>query len=128
MVIKLNRNSIFSKLFLRILLSNQDIRPCAIPRVPPDDNRITPNTAGGQFGQCKMMQENWKMTETLANGYSSESTQRELSNEYRHDRVLMVFQKSLPPCALDESIVSIGRVNVSIPTSAMHHRATVALS
>ena len=32
------------------------------------------------------------MTETLANGYSSESTQRELSNEYQHDRVLMVFK------------------------------------
>ena len=31
------------------------------------------------------------MTETLANGYSSESTQRELSNEYQHDRVSMVF-------------------------------------
>ena len=28
-----------------------------------------------------------KMTETLAHGYSSESTQRELSNEYEHDRV-----------------------------------------
>ena len=28
-----------------------------------------------------------KMAETLANGYSSESTQRELSNEYQHDRV-----------------------------------------
>ena len=32
------------------------------------------------------------MTETLANGYSSESTQRELSNEYQHDRVRMVFK------------------------------------
>ena len=32
------------------------------------------------------------MTETLANGYSSESTQRELSNEYQHDRVYMVFK------------------------------------
>ena len=31
------------------------------------------------------------MTETLANGYSFESTQRELSNEYQHDRVQMVF-------------------------------------
>ena len=30
------------------------------------------------------------MTETLANGYSSESTQRELSNEYQHDRVQMI--------------------------------------
>ena len=32
------------------------------------------------------------MTETLANGYSSESTQRGLSNEYQHDRVSMVFR------------------------------------
>ena len=32
------------------------------------------------------------MTETLAYGYSSESTQRELSNEYPHDRVKMVFK------------------------------------
>ena len=34
------------------------------------------------------------MSETLAHGYSSESTQRELSNEYHHDRVLDGFQKS----------------------------------
>ena len=27
------------------------------------------------------------MTETLVHGYSSESTQREQSNEYQHDRV-----------------------------------------
>ena len=39
-----------------------------------------------------MMQKSWKMTETLANGYSYESTQRELSNEYQHDRVWMVFK------------------------------------
>ena len=32
------------------------------------------------------------MTETLANGYSSESTQQELSNDYQHDRVKMVFK------------------------------------
>ena len=32
------------------------------------------------------------MTETLANGYSSESTPRELSNEYQHDRVSMIFK------------------------------------
>ena len=30
------------------------------------------------------------MTETLANGYSYESTQCELSNEYQDDRVYMV--------------------------------------
>ena len=32
------------------------------------------------------------MTETLAHGYSSESTQRELCNEYQRDRVQMVFK------------------------------------
>ena len=32
----------------------------------------------------------FSMTETLAHGYSSESTQQELSNEYQHDRVSMV--------------------------------------
>ena len=32
------------------------------------------------------------MTETLANGYSSESTQRELSIKYQHDRVSMFFK------------------------------------
>ena len=34
------------------------------------------------------------MTETLPYGNSSESTQRELTNEYQQDRVKMVFQKS----------------------------------
>ena len=32
------------------------------------------------------------MTETVAHEYSSERTQRELSNEYQHDRVEMVFK------------------------------------
>ena len=32
------------------------------------------------------------MTETVANGYSSESAQQELSNEYQHGRVLMVLK------------------------------------
>ena len=49
-----------------------------------------------------MMQNNWKMTEALAHGYSFDSTQRELSNEYQHDRVSMVFKKSLRPCDLDK--------------------------
>ena len=31
------------------------------------------------------------MTETMAFGYSSESTRWEFSNEYQHDRVEMVF-------------------------------------
>ena len=38
------------------------------------------------------MQKTSKMTETLAYRYSSESTQQELSNEYQHDRVMMVFK------------------------------------
>ena len=33
------------------------------------------------------------MTETLANEYLSESTQQELSNEYQHDRVRIIFKK-----------------------------------
>ena len=48
---------------------------------------FNPYTAGGLFGQYKMMQKNWKMIETMAYGYSSESTQQELSNEYQYDRV-----------------------------------------
>ena len=39
-----------------------------------------------------MMQKTRTMTETLANGYSSESTLRELSNEYQHDRVQTGFK------------------------------------
>ena len=35
---------------------------------------------------------NLKITETMAHGYSSESTQQELSNEYQHDRVKMFFK------------------------------------
>ena len=41
---------------------------------------------GGEFGQFKMTQNTLRITETLAYGYPSESAQRELSNEYQHDR------------------------------------------
>ena len=34
----------------------------------------------------------WKMTETLAYGYSSDSSQGDISNEYQHDRVWMIFK------------------------------------
>ena len=47
------------------------------------------------------------MAETLAIWYSFESTQRELSNEYQHDRVFDGFQKSLCRCALDESSLQV---------------------
>ena len=45
------------------------------------------------------------MTETLANGYSYEVTQREPSNEYQHDRVKMVF-KNLCVLVLLEKVAS----------------------
>ena len=63
------------------------------------------------LAKYKIRQKTEKMTETLSNGYSSENTQRELSNEYQHGRVLMVQQKYLRPCALGESSLSIGGVN-----------------
>ena len=40
----------------------------------------------------KKMMQTILMTETLAHGYPSESTHRELSNEYQHDWVSMVFK------------------------------------
>ena len=48
--------------------------------------------ADGYFGQYKMIHKSSKMTENLECGYSSEGTRRELSNEYQHDRVKMVFK------------------------------------
>ena len=39
-----------------------------------------------------MIQKKLLMTETLANGNTSENTQRGLSNEYQHDRVKRVFR------------------------------------
>ena len=50
------------------------------------------------------------MTETLTHGYSSDTTLREFSNEYQHDRVL---KNVLHSCAFDESSLSIKRVNLS---------------
>ena len=35
-----------------------------------------------------------KMTEMLTNGYSYENSQRELTDEYQHDRVWMAFKKN----------------------------------
>ena len=47
---------------------------------------INPHAAGGLFGQNRMLQKSLKMTETLAHGASTESTQQELSNEYQHGK------------------------------------------
>ena len=48
---------------------------------------LNPHAAGGQFlPRHKMMQKSWKVTETLAHGYISDSgSQWELSSEYQHD-------------------------------------------
>ena len=50
-----------------------------------------------------------KMTETLAHGYSSDSTQRVLSNECRHDRVKMIFKNLCILVLWIKSSLSIGR-------------------
>ena len=47
----------------------------------------------GKFGKTKWCKIYLEITETLAHGYASESTQRELLNEYQQARVSMVFQR-----------------------------------
>ena len=51
------------------------------------------------------MQQSCKINETLANRYSSESTQQKLSKEYKHDRVYMLL-KSLCVHVLWTKLVS----------------------
>ena len=53
------------------------------------------------------------MTETLENGYSYESTQQELSNEYQHDRVWMLFTNRCILVLWTKVADSIGRVKLS---------------
>ena len=48
------------------------------------------------------------MTEPLARGYSCESTQRELSNEYQHDRVSMI-SKNLCILVLRTKVTQFGK-------------------
>ena len=54
-----------------------------------------------------MMTKIWEIPEIMANGYSSERTQRELSNEYQQDWVKMISIILLLFCALDESNLSM---------------------
>ena len=56
--------------------------------------RLTLMLLVANLANTKRYKKKRKITETLANGYSSESTRRELSNEYQDDRVSMVFQES----------------------------------
>ena len=62
------------------------------------------------------------MTEILAHGYTSGSTQQELSNEYQHDRVKMVF-KDLCIFVLWTNVASaLERVNTIIFTHGANTR------
>ena len=66
------------------------------------------------------------MIETLAHGYSSERTQRELSNEYHHDS-LNGFQTSLHPCAVDKvasALKGLTYVHQEFPHSLMTSNST----
>ena len=45
-----------------------------------------------KLANTKLCKNPEKPLKPLANGYSSESAQQELSNEYQHDRVLMVLK------------------------------------
>ena len=60
-------------------------------------------------------EKSWKMTETMAYGYSSESTQQELSNEYQHNKGLNGFQNFLLFSPMDESSLSMERVKDITP-------------
>ena len=44
------------------------------------------------LANTKVCKKTERMTETLSNGYSSESISRELSNEYQHDQGGMAFE------------------------------------
>ena len=53
------------------------------------------------------------MTESLAHGYSSESSQRELSNEYQHDRVYSLAAKS-------KNVTFDGKICYKLPSMLNH--------
>ena len=60
-----------------------------------------------------MMQKTLKITETLALGYLSESTQRALSNEYQHDKVWIVFKNLCVLVPWTRVSLSIERANMN---------------
>ena len=78
---------------------------------------VFPLAADGEFGLYNMMQKNWKMTETLTCGYSYDSTQRDISNEYQHDRVYMFFLNCLYFSTMDENSLSMERVKLTSLTT-----------
>ena len=67
------------------------------------------------------------MTKTLSFGYSSESTQRELSNEYPHERHWMIFKNLVSGVPLDERSIVIGRVFKNHCVLVLWMKVTLAL-
>ena len=66
--------------------------PCAFDESSLSIARVNPYAAGNlNLTNTNLCKKCWKMTETLANRYSSESTQRELYNKYQHNRVKIIF-------------------------------------
>ena len=71
-----------------------------------------------------MMQKTYKMTEIiLAHVCSSESTQRELSNEYQHDRVSMIFKNLCVPVLWSKVASAMEGLNQGCPNiEVLEHR------
>ena len=67
-------------------ISNVNLKIWSLSDVPKEVY-LNPYAAVGSFGQYKMMQAIWEMTETLGHWYSFVSAQNEPSIEYQHDRV-----------------------------------------
>ena len=59
----------------------------------------------------------WKMTETLAYGYSSESTQQVLFNECQHDGVQMVFKNLCVLVLWTKVVLALEGLDVSLVLS-----------
>ena len=80
------------KIFISFLLRSRS-RLTTIDRVASIIYFVIPCAGGGlNFANTKFCKKPEKLTKTLANGYSYESAQRELSNEYQYDRVQMFFR------------------------------------
>ena len=56
-------------------------------RIPGDTTSLTFMLLVANLADTELCKKPHKQAETMVNGYSSESTQRDLSNEYQHDRI-----------------------------------------
>ena len=72
-----------------------------------------------------MANKKWKITETLAHGYSSESTQWELSDKNQDDRVYMDYKNLCILVLFDESSLSIGTATLYYHFMSRHILVTL---